>query len=355
MKIRQLLAGLTAVAILLAGCGGGDTTSVADRVHPKPAEPEFTLRDIRKPCQALTKRAPRVSLDGHAGAMNAGFLMARQRDFFADAGVIARMLSPSRPNFPVHYVITDVDDIVVAQLPQVVIAKALGAPVTVIGSVISEPTDALIWRRGSPIRDIADLKGKAITFAGVPYERAFLEELLSRAGLGPKEVKIKPFGYRAVKTLLEGETDAIFGATWNIEGVALRNRGARPVIRRVQSLGFPAYDELVVVARTDCLARFPGVYRDFMAALARGTAAARRNPAEVVNLIEENHEHDPAASRRETRSQVEATLPLLSRSGHLEPGRATGLIAWMHDRGLIEHAPESSAMLTSEYLAPRTP
>src|SRR5690349_13842941 len=148
MKIRRQLAGLVAVAVLLAGCGEGGTSAVADRVHPKPAEPESTLRDSRKPCQALTRRSPRVSLDGHAGAENAGFLMAKRRGFFADSGISVRMLSPSRPNFPVHYVITDVDDISVAQLPQVVIARAMGAPVTAIGSVISEPTGALIWRRG---------------------------------------------------------------------------------------------------------------------------------------------------------------------------------------------------------------
>jgi len=351
MKIHQLLAGLVAVAVLLAGCGDGDTTAVADRVHPKPAEPEFTLRDIRKPCQALTRRSPRVSLDGHAGAMNAGFLMAKRRGFFADAGIIARMLSPGRPNIPVHYVITDVDDIAVAQQPQVAIAKAMGAPIEAIGSVIPQPTDALIWLRGSGIRDVADLEGKTVAYPGVPYQRAFLEDLLEQAGLTSKQVRIEAVGYRLASTLLEGKADAIFGGTWNNEGISLEARGAEPVIRRVQSLGLPAYDQLVMVVDSRCLKKYPQVYRDFLAALGRGTRAAVEDPAGVAKLIRENHEHDAKAGRQETEAQIEATLPLLSRRGHMEPGQATGLLAWMHEHGLISRTPQFSELLTNEYLA----
>jgi putative hydroxymethylpyrimidine transport system substrate-binding protein len=283
--------------------------------------------------------------------MNAGFLMARARGYFADLNLTPRMLSPSRPNFPVHYVITDVDDVSVAQQPQVVIAKTMGAKVEAIGSVIPQPTDALIWLRGSGIRDVADLKGKTVAFPGVPFQRAFLEDLLERAGLTPKEVRIKPVGYRLVSTLIEGEADAIFGGTWNREGISLEARGAKPVIRRVQSLGLPAYDQLVVVVDSRCLDQYPQVYQDLMAALARGTRAAIEDPAGVAKLIGENHEHDAEAGRRETAAQIEATLPLLSTSGQMEPGQATGLIAWMHDRGLIERAPPFSELLTNEYLA----
>lgn len=350
MKIRRQLVGLAAVAFLLAGCGEGDTTAVADRVHSKPAESESSLRESRKPCQALTRRSPRVSLDGHAGAMNAGFLMAKRRGFFADAGISVRMLSPSRANIPVHYVITDVDDISVAQQPQLAIAKAMGAPVKAIGSVIPQPTDALIWLRGSEIRGVADLKGKTVAFPGFPYQRAVLEDLLERAGLSSKQVRIEAVGYRLVSTLLEGKADAIFGGTWNNEGISLEARGAKPVIRRVQSLGLPSYDQLVVVVDSRCLKRYPHVYRDFMLALARGTTAATEDPAAVTAVIRRNGERDMDASRRETEAQVKATLPLLSRSGHMEPGQATGLIAWMHEHGLITRAPRFSALLTNEYL-----
>lgn len=352
MKICQQAAALAAVVALLAGCGQGDTTADADRVRSEPAEEKNTLRLSREPCQALARRSPRISLDGHAGAMNAGFLMARAQGYFADQNITPRMLSPSRPNFPVYYVITDVDDISVAQQPQLAIARAMGAQVEAIGSVISQPTDTLIWLRGSGIRDVADLKGKTVAFPGVPYQRAFLEDLLERAGLTPKQVRIEGVGYRMVSSLLEGKADAIFGGTWNNEGISLEARGAKPVIRRVQSLGLPAYDQLVAVVDSRCLERYPQVYRGFLTALARGTSAALEDPAGVAKLIRENHEHDPKAGRRETEEQIAATLPLLSASGHMDPGQATGLIGWMHDRGLIERAPPYSELLTNRYLAP---
>src|SRR4029077_14752251 len=107
MRIGYWLAGLAAVATLLPGCGEGSGSAEADRAAPKPAATTSTASAglNRSPCQGPSKRAPRVSLDGHAGAENAGFLVAKERGFFADMGIRPRMLSPSRRNLPVSYIV----------------------------------------------------------------------------------------------------------------------------------------------------------------------------------------------------------------------------------------------------------
>lgn len=353
MKISYWLAGLGAVASLLAGCGDGNGVSEAEG-GPETSTPNRARAETlnRPKCLAPAQKALRVSLDGHVGPENVSFWMAKRRGFFADAGIRVRVLSPIVPNRPVRYLTSRVDDIALAQQPQVVIARALGAPVVALGSVVPRPTAAMIWLRSSGIRTIADLEGKTVAYPGVPFQKAFLGEILRQGGLTLDDVEVKPVGYRLVSALLEGEADAIFGGTSNVEGVTLESRGAKPVIRRVQDLGIPDYEELVMVARTECVSSYPQVYRGFMAALGRSTDAALNNPGAAVALIEENGESDPGSSRKEIEAQVASTFPLLARNAQMNLKRAGGLVDWMDQRGLIPQEPPISELLTNEYLAP---
>ena len=71
----------------------------------------------------------------------------------------------------------------------------------------------------------------------------------------------------------------MLGGFSNVEGVDLRLRGKDPVVTPVDQLGVPTYDELVLVAQREQLEEDPEAIRLFLAALARGTAAAVDEPA----------------------------------------------------------------------------
>ena len=70
----------------------------------------------------------------------------------------------------------------------------------------------------------------------------------------------------------------MLGGFSNVEGVDLRLRGKDPVVTPVDKLGVPTYDELVLVAKRKQLEEDPEAIRLFLAALARGTAAAVEEP-----------------------------------------------------------------------------
>ncbi|MGN6815968.1 MAG: ABC transporter substrate-binding protein [Solirubrobacterales bacterium] len=277
-----------------------------------------------------------MTLDGWEGPGTAGILMAEGRGYFADVGLRVDSLVPATPERSVEYVVNGTDDIGVAQEPQVVLAKDKGAPIVILGSLIPEPTAAMVWAKKSGIRDIADLKGKTIAIPGVPFQREFLEGILAKEGLRPGDVTIKVVGYKLVPALISGRADAIFGGSWNLEGVELESRGLEPVITRVQDLGVPAYDELVVIARTDRISEEPELGRDFMSAVARGTAAAVEDPEEVLSRLAGAVEANPATSEKALRAQVEATIPLLSESGEVSPQQARDLVDWMYEQGMIQ-------------------
>lgn len=311
MRRESICLALIVTAALLGGCGSDgeavDATTTTTAVSK--GRPSFA----GKPSPTFPREL-HVSMDGQMNAADIAVLMAVKKGYFDDVGLTVYPGIPVFPRRPVRYVAAYTDDIALTQQPQVAMAKAQGAPIVSIGRLISEPTDAMIWLKGSGIEEIADLEGKTVAVPGIPYQEELLESILERAGVNPEDVEVKLAGYKLLPALIGGRADAIFGGAWNIEGIALRERGMQPVIKRVRQLGGPDYDELVVITRADRAAREPQVPRKFMAALRRGVAAVKKYPRLAAELVESSP-HEYAIHERETLAQVRATAPLLSSAG----------------------------------------
>lgn len=348
MRILRLFLTSVTVVLLVQGCGGGGGagTDTATTESSK-TDTTKTAAATKRPAEPLLVN---VTYDARVGPANVPILMADKKGYFKKLGLELGAGSPYPPSRPVVYISKDTNDFGVTQLPQLLIALEKGAPIIAVGSLVPQPTAAMIWLKKSGIHQIADLKGKTIAIPGIPFQEAFLETVLARAGLTLEDIKVKRVVYDMVSSLLSGKADAIFGGSWNIEGAALKAGGAKPVIKRVQELGIPAYDELIVIVRTDRAAREPQLVRDFMSVVERGTNAVIRDPGAAVGLIEANTESSPESNRKETRAGVEATLPLFSRTGYMDPARTRKLIAWMHAKGLIQRELPVSKVLTNKYL-----
>ncbi len=351
MRVAYVLAGVAVSVAALSGCGGNEDATGATERTDVPTATKPSESPPPPPCTAPSTQL-QVTLDGWMGAENAGILMAQARGYFRDVGLRVWIGMPGSPEAPVDYVAEGVDDLGVAQQPQILLGDEIGGSVVAIGSVISKPTAALIWLGDSGIEEIADLKGKSIAYPGAPFQKVLLEQALAEADLTPDDVLILSEGYELVPALLEGEIDAIFGGSRNIEGALLEARGAEPVITPVQELGILPYEELEVIARSECLAKYPAMYRHFMAAVARGTEAAVNDPKGTTEVIEASPESDREASREEIEAQVRATLPLLSRDGRIDLGQADDLAAWMQGVGAVEGEPPVATLFTNNYLTP---
>jgi len=338
MRIVLGVLGLAVAAALLAGCGGGGKDGTTTASSPSSTESPPITKEVH------------VILDGEQGPESLGVLTAIQQGYFEEAGIYVFAGIPQEPNRPVNYLAKGLGSIGVTQEPQVAIGQENGKPVVAVGSLIPQPTAAMIWLQGSKIHGIADLKGKTIAIPGVPFQKAFLKAVLARAGLTLDDVKVENAKYELVPALLSGRADAIFGGSANIEGVELESRGEKPVITPVQDLGIPDYEEDVVIARKDLVAKDPQLIRDFMSAVARGTAAALEDPKVAFFAIKYGVEAELPADRQTTEAEIEATLPLLSKSGQMSPSRASNLVNWMQQEGMIQGKLPASALLTNRYL-----
>jgi putative hydroxymethylpyrimidine transport system substrate-binding protein len=292
----------------------------------------------------------KVTTEDWESPSDLGIVVALTGGFFEAADRNVWVGVPAKPKRPVRYVSDGTDTFGVAQLPQVAIAIEKGAPIVAVRSLVSRPTTAMIWLKRSRIQGIADLKGKTIAIPGVPYQKRFLKAVLARTGLGLKDVHFKPMGYGLVPALLNGQVDAIFGGTWNIDGARLEELGAKPVITRMKSLGAPNYEELVLIARRDLLNKNPKLVRDVVAAVDHGTASASEDFPGALEKMEEADERNLDNGPQIINLQGEKTLPLLSKTGRINPGKARNLVRWMHEEGMLRHQIPVSKLFTNAFL-----
>jgi putative hydroxymethylpyrimidine transport system substrate-binding protein len=321
----------TALAAALAACGGGGEPSTGSPSEPQP----FSL-----------------DLDWYVNPDHAGIYTAIDRGFFRQAGLDVQPQVPSDPSAPIKEVAAGRVDLAVSYEPEVLLAADRGLDVEAVAAVVGSPLTSLISLPQAGIASAADLDGKTVGTAGIPYQSDYLETILGTAGLAPKSAEEVGVGLNLLPALIGGRVDAILGGFRNIEGVDLRLRGLDPRIVPVDRLGVPTYDELVLVARKSTVAAHPEAVRAFIEALARGTDYARAHPQEAANaVLSAGMGLDPM----QTRAEVGATLPLLAPPqsrpyGYLDPRAWQAYGAWMADHGLISSAPSPSEVLTNELL-----
>jgi putative hydroxymethylpyrimidine transport system substrate-binding protein len=294
-----------------------------------------------------------LTLDFYPNPDHAGIYMAQKLGYFEEAGLDVSIDTPSDPAAPLKQVAAGRTDLAISYEPEVALAREQGLDVVAVAALVNRPLTSLIWLKSSGIKGVADLKGKTIATAGIPYQDAFLETILARVKLTPGDVKAVNVGFGLLPALLGGSAGAMLGGYSNVEGVDLRERGKAPVVTPVDQLGVPTYDELVLVANRGALEEDPEEFRLFLAALERGTEAAAENPGAATKAITEAN---PDLEPKLAAAEVKATLPLLGAHtgdqpyGYMDPREWEAFTAWMRDKGLIDSLPQASELLDNGYL-----
>ena len=331
---RVLVALAVCAATLAAGCGEKQESRNGDS-------------------QPLT-----LALDFYVNPDHAGVYTALDRGYFDEAGLEVEPQVPSDPSAPIREVAAGRADLAISYEPEVVLARDQGLPVVAVASLVSRPLTYLISLPEAGISSTADLAGKTVATAGIPYQAAYLDAILNRAGVDPGDVNQVDVGLNLLPAVLSGRADAMLGGFLNIEGVDLAARGKHPRVVPVDRLGIPTYDELVLVADADRVADDPEPIRLFIAALERGTEAAARDPAGATQtILDAGDGLDPKL----TRSEVERTLPLLLPSedgrpfGYMNGPEWTDFAGFFADHGLTSSRPAASELMTDSLLPGRIP
>jgi putative hydroxymethylpyrimidine transport system substrate-binding protein len=336
MKRRVVLVLLAALgALALAACG----------------EKKDVLSAPGGSSQALT-----LMLDWVPNADHVGIYQALSEGDFTKAGLDVHVRVPGDPATPLELLAAGKVDAAISYEPEVLLARNRGLPLVSVAAIVQAPLTSIISlpSKHNHIRTPANLRGKSVGDAGIPYQHAYLTTILANAHVPVGKVKEVNVGTNLVPAMLSGRVDATLGGYWNYEAIQLRQRGKHPDVIRMESVGVPTYDELVLVVRRSTLMEKPDLIRRFVQALGRGYASVRSNPAEgVASLVRAN----PGLDQKLQLASVRATLPVFFPStagkpwGWQDPSRWNAYGQWMLTNHLISNPNAVADASTNELLA----
>jgi putative hydroxymethylpyrimidine transport system substrate-binding protein len=257
-----------------------------------------------------------VMLDWFPNADHVGIYAAMANGDFERAGLDVHVRVPSDPSSPLKLLAAGKVDVAITYEPELFLARDRNLPVASIAAIVQEPLTSIVSIGSKHIKTVSDLRGKTVGDAGIPYQHAYLSTILARAGIPQSSVKEVNVGSDLLPAMLSRRVDATLGAYWNYEAVQLRQMGKRPNVIRMNQVGVPNYDELVLAVRTSTISQHEDEIRRFVQALARGYKSVQSNPKGAVqSLVTQNPGLDPKLQL----ASVKATLPVFFPSGPGQP------------------------------------
>jgi putative hydroxymethylpyrimidine transport system substrate-binding protein len=332
-RTRRLTAAAAALACVVALCACG---SKQDALSAKGTK-RFT-----------------VMLDFFPNADHAALYSAIAHGDFRAAGLEVVPETPADPSEPLKLLSAGRVDLAISYEPQVLLARDEGLKVVSIGALVQRPLTSIIALPGHRVGSVAQLAGKRVGTAGIPYQTAELHTALEHAGVKPSSVQEANVGFNLVPAMISGKVDATLGGFWNYEAIELRLQHRHPLVIPVDQAGVPTYDELVVVARQEEAHRDGEDLRAFLQGLTRGEREVRADPAAAAQALLK------ASPSLETKLQLESikqTLPAALPSqagkpyGWQDPAAWASFGSWMFDKGLLKKDPNVGLPpFTNEFL-----
>ncbi len=276
-----------------------------------------------------------VLLDWFINPDHGPLYVALERGEFAKRGLEVEFVAPADPNDPPKLVAAGRADIAVSYQPQLHLQVEAGLPLTRIGTLVATPLNSLVVLDDSPIRSIADLKGRKVGFSVGGFEDALLGAMLAKHGLSLDDVELINVNFSLSPSLMSGQVDAVIGAFRNFELNQMDIEGRPGRAFYLEEEGIPAYDELILVAKSDRLE--PTKLRAFLDAVEAGTQYMINHPDAAWELfIKGRKELDDELNRRAWRD----TLPRFAlRPAALDEGRYARFAEFLKGQGMIETPP----------------
>jgi putative hydroxymethylpyrimidine transport system substrate-binding protein len=301
------------------------------------------------------RESVRLMLDFFPNADHAGLYAAQGTGAFDRAGLDVSIQTPSDPSAPLKLLAAGRVDLAISYEPELLLARDRGQKLVAVGALVQKPLTSVISIGRRAISNPTQLAGKTVGTAGIPYQSAYLKAILASAHVDAKRVKEVNVGFNLVPAMLSGKVDATLGAYWNYEAIQLQQEHKRPKVIRMETVGVPTYDELVIVARqSDLDAKSGGAkIRRFMRALAQGMKALKQDPnTGIAPLLRANRDLD----RRLQEASVKATMPVFFPAdtskafGYMNPSEWATYGDWMARNRLLERPPDAASALTNEFL-----
>lgn len=258
-------------------------------------------------------------------------IIAEEKGYFKEQGLEVEVIAPADPSDPPKLVAAGKADLAVSYQPQLHLQIHEGLPLQRVGTLVATPLNCLLVLADSPIKSIADLKGKKVGFSVAGVEEAVLTAILTPNGLTMDDIELVNVNWSLSPSLMSKQVDAVIGAFRNFELNQMDINGVEGRCFYVEEEGLPSYDELIYVAQPETMDK-EKIAR-FLAATEKATQYIVNHPTESWEIFKgTSTELDDELNKR---AWVD-TLPRFAlRPAAVDAGRYERMETFLKESGLI--------------------
>lgn len=222
-----------------------------------------------------------------------------------------------------------------------------GSPVLAVAAFMGPPDGLVVLLpKNSPVRTVADLKGKLISVSTVGSLTQWLVLRLSnQQGWGPKGIKIAYLGAASaqISAMQTGNTDGMVSDV--VMATKLQNQGVGRILYQLGSVA-PNFITHTIYARDALIAQHPDEVRRFLAGWFETIKWMRQHKAESVKIAAAAMDQPPDI----VAIAYDETMPAMSDTGKFEPKALAVLRRSFVEMGLLPKPPDMSKLYTERFL-----
>ncbi|MFZ3350146.1 MAG: ABC transporter substrate-binding protein [Xanthobacteraceae bacterium] len=315
----------------------------------------FTLPAAPFVARAATALRPvSMTLDWIYQGPNVGFIMARDKGFYRDAGLDVTVTSGKGSGTTAQLIASKASQFGFSDGYGVATAISKGMPIKTIGSVFRKNPAALIVLADSGITTPKDLEGKTVAMTAGSGQFQQWPAFATGAGIDVTKIRmvnIDPAGVGPA--LVSKKADAIGGyAQGYVPAIEIRAK------KEVRIFWFADYGVHVVsngiIVHNDLLKSDPDLVRTFVAPSIKGFLYGRQHPDEAVASVKRYLPTvDPAIARRELELSWKTWVTPTTKDkplGWEAESDWTSTVQVLKQYGGVSTPPALSALYTNEFV-----
>ena len=301
--------------------------------------PCLLAASLALPLPAAAETPVTIALDWTLNTNHVGLVVARDKGFYADAGLEVEIL-PFSDTSSAALLAAGAADFGYLTSLGFLSARAGGADLTALWATMQHETGRLVYNTdNAAITRPADLSGKTYAGFGSAWETALIATMIRNDGGEPSWDTVT-LGTGAYEALAAGAVDfTLEVATW--EGVNGALLGRRQSSFAYADYGIPDQQNGYIAARTETLDARPDLVVDFMRATQAGYAWAADNPEAAAEML-------IAAGDFPNAELVHGSMRALVQGGYLrdgdkpvggiDPQRFSAMARFLFDSGVLKDA-----------------
>lgn len=298
----------------------------------------------------------RIALDWTPNTNHTGFFVARDKDYYKEAGIDLTILSPLQDDYsttPAKKLELGETDLAIAPTESLISFRTKSDPflIRAIAALLQDDVSAIATLKSSGIDRPKQLDDKSYASYGARYEDQIVKQMIKNDG-GEGDLELHyPSKLGIWNTLVDGTYDAtwIFTA-W--EGVEAENRGIDLTNFRLGDFDIPYGYSPVLCASEGAINDDSETLTKFLSATQRGFDFAISNPQEATDILKpELTDHDRRhIDLLKSQQMLNNYYKVTEQWGIMDSKVFTSFVNWLQKHDLVPNTLDADQLYTNELL-----